>query len=106
MQSATRELEGFLARGDESFVSERTFIHFNDLVVWLRDLGYIDRSDPDQLGPAFRAFESIGIKNSPTPIVTYSIGGPNQAAWSGQHEICYAKVRVTSVATSLNLPNR
>ena len=52
-----RELEDFLRRGDERFLPERTFIHYNDLVVWLRDLGYIDRSDPDPLGPAFSAFE-------------------------------------------------
>ena len=52
-----RELEDFLHRGNERFLPERTFIHFNDLIVWLRDLGYIDRSDPDPLGPAFSAYE-------------------------------------------------
>ncbi len=39
----------------------------------------------------------VGIRNAPTPVTTYSIGGPNQAAWSGQHEICYARVHITSV---------
>lgn len=39
----------------------------------------------------------LGMNNPPTAIVTYSIGGANRSAWSGQHEICYAKVHITGI---------
>lgn len=52
-----KDFADFLNRGDEAFLPERTFIHFNDLVVWLREAGYFDHSDPAQLGPALQKFE-------------------------------------------------
>ena len=52
-----RNFTDFLDRGDEAVLPERTFIHFNDLVVWLREAGYFDHSDPAKLGPALQEFE-------------------------------------------------
>jgi len=62
----------------------------------LRAAGLVtSQSSMKVLTDPFQTF--VGIRNAPTPIITYSIGGANRSAWSGQHDICYAKVRVTSV---------
>lgn len=52
-----RELTDFLDRSSDKIISERTFIHYNDLVKWLYTLGYADPLEPTIPGPALQEYE-------------------------------------------------